>query len=147
MTTTNDVDTAELTRIAVEAGVILRDYGARKKMIPNKTWGRYAAAVGRIAAATNRPRRDVNDDMTVLVNRALGLPDETGRESRLGLVAAAQVAGLAPETVSGDRAERAVRDPQPTGDVIETYTCRECGKTFQKVRTRGRKPTTCPPCR
>jgi hypothetical protein len=30
---------------------------------------------------------------------------------------------------------------------IETLTCAECGSTFERARTRGRKPHTCPSCR
>ena len=30
---------------------------------------------------------------------------------------------------------------------IETLTCHACGSTFERARTRGRKPTRCDPCR
>ena len=30
---------------------------------------------------------------------------------------------------------------------IETLTCQECGSTFERARTRGRKPHLCPACR
>lgn len=33
------------------------------------------------------------------------------------------------------------------GVVLETLTCRTCGKHFERVRTRGRKPLECPECR
>lgn len=31
--------------------------------------------------------------------------------------------------------------------VVETLVCTQCGVTFERVRTRGRKPHTCPNCR
>lgn len=31
--------------------------------------------------------------------------------------------------------------------VVETLVCTDCGATFERVRTRGRKPHTCPNCR
>jgi rubrerythrin len=31
--------------------------------------------------------------------------------------------------------------------VVETLICTECGATFERMRTRGRKPHTCPTCR
>jgi hypothetical protein len=33
------------------------------------------------------------------------------------------------------------------GAVLETLSCAQCGAAFQRVRTRGRKPTRCPRCR
>lgn len=30
---------------------------------------------------------------------------------------------------------------------VETLVCASCGATFERVRTRGRKPRTCPACR
>lgn len=35
----------------------------------------------------------------------------------------------------------------PDGSVVETLTCQTCGKDFERVRTRGRKPSECPDCR
>ena len=41
--------------------------------------------------------------------------------------------------------------PQPvttaSEPVIETLTCQACGSTFERERTRGRKPHSCPQCR
>lgn len=34
-----------------------------------------------------------------------------------------------------------------TNTALETLTCRACGKRFERVRTRGRKPLECPECR
>jgi predicted Zn-ribbon and HTH transcriptional regulator len=31
--------------------------------------------------------------------------------------------------------------------VLELLVCRSCGSSFERVRTRGRKPTLCPSCR
>jgi hypothetical protein len=33
------------------------------------------------------------------------------------------------------------------GALMETLTCQVCGKSFERVLTRGRKPLTCPGCR
>lgn len=35
----------------------------------------------------------------------------------------------------------------PDGAMVETLTCQTCGKDFERVRTRGRKPSECPKCR
>jgi rubrerythrin len=55
-----------------------------------------------------------------------------------------------------DAANR-TRAPQPAGARdsstmkaerdVETLVCSECGKTFERIRTRGRKPHACPSCR
>jgi hypothetical protein len=38
--------------------------------------------------------------------------------------------------------------PVAAGPVrLETLTCADCGRTFERVVTRGRKPRTCPTCR
>jgi rubrerythrin len=34
-----------------------------------------------------------------------------------------------------------------SGGEVETLVCASCGTTFERVRTRGRKPGTCPACR
>lgn len=34
----------------------------------------------------------------------------------------------------------------PTGAVLETLLCGRCGSSFERVRTRGRKPMLCPAC-
>lgn len=33
------------------------------------------------------------------------------------------------------------------GSMVEVLTCQTCGKDFERVRTRGRKPSECPECR
>lgn len=45
--------------------------------------------------------------------------------------------------------EPAVKRATPPGDsaTTETLTCLTCGKTFERARTRGRKPHHCPECR
>ncbi|MHB8398004.1 MAG: HIRAN domain-containing protein [Candidatus Limnocylindrales bacterium] len=44
--------------------------------------------------------------------------------------------------------ERAPSPPShPVTGETEVLTCQSCGRTFERVRTRGRKPTRCPDCR
>jgi hypothetical protein len=43
------------------------------------------------------------------------------------------------------KATPAERSVQPS--MTETLTCQRCGDEFERVRTRGRKPLTCPNCR
>lgn len=45
------------------------------------------------------------------------------------------------------RAVRAPGAPPVALAVIETLACRSCGQSFERQRTRGRKPTECPNCR
>jgi phage FluMu protein Com len=33
-----------------------------------------------------------------------------------------------------------------TESLFETLTCASCGRTFERSRTRGRKPLKCPDC-
>jgi hypothetical protein len=40
-----------------------------------------------------------------------------------------------------------VTTARATGGEVETLVCASCGTTFERVRTRGRKPRTCPDCR
>jgi hypothetical protein len=40
-----------------------------------------------------------------------------------------------------------IRTPDARAGEIEILVCASCGATFQRVRTRGRKPHTCPTCR
>jgi hypothetical protein len=43
---------------------------------------------------------------------------------------------------------RPPRPPRPRAEpAIETLTCTTCGSDFERLRARGRKPTTCPACR
>lgn len=35
----------------------------------------------------------------------------------------------------------------PSPELVETLTCAACGKDFERIRTRGRKPTACPDCK
>lgn len=42
---------------------------------------------------------------------------------------------------------RPPRPRQPEEPEMEALTCANCGREFQRVRTRGRKPTLCPECR
>ena len=35
----------------------------------------------------------------------------------------------------------------PSPELVETLTCATCGKDFERIRTRGRKPTACPDCK
>jgi hypothetical protein len=35
----------------------------------------------------------------------------------------------------------------PSLELVETLTCAMCGKDFERIRTRGRKPTACPDCK
>jgi hypothetical protein len=41
---------------------------------------------------------------------------------------------------------RAIDTDDPS-TAVETLVCAKCGATFQRVRTRGRKPQLCPACR
>lgn len=36
---------------------------------------------------------------------------------------------------------------KPSPELMEVLTCVTCGRDFERVRTRGRKPTTCPDCK
>jgi hypothetical protein len=45
------------------------------------------------------------------------------------------------------RPARAKRVDAVHGVEIETLTCGACGKTYERVRARGRKPQSCPDCR
>jgi hypothetical protein len=40
-----------------------------------------------------------------------------------------------------------VTTTRATGGAVETLICESCGTAFERVRTRGRKPRTCPMCR
>jgi hypothetical protein len=54
------------------------------------------------------------------------------------------------ESASGRRPPRPSVQTVTTdvdGVVLETLTCTRCGTSFQRVRTRGRKPKECPSCR
>ena len=51
------------------------------------------------------------------------------------------------------KASRQPSQPVPEGlkpqtpELLETLTCGACGEQFERIRTRGRKPTACPDCR
>jgi predicted Zn-ribbon and HTH transcriptional regulator len=45
------------------------------------------------------------------------------------------------------RAPRNVRATSPHALIIETLVCASCGNSFERERTRGRKPRLCPACR
>ena len=49
------------------------------------------------------------------------------------------------------RAQRPLASPPAAGsgpdDVMEKLVCQTCGRSFERVRTRGRKPLQCPDCR
>jgi hypothetical protein len=44
------------------------------------------------------------------------------------------------------RAQRTVQTATPHVAVIETLVCASCGQSFERERTRGRKPKLCPDC-
>lgn len=43
--------------------------------------------------------------------------------------------------------ERAPRPSRALASMSEVLVCQNCGQTFERVRTRGRKPAECPSCR
>jgi rubrerythrin len=45
------------------------------------------------------------------------------------------------------RPTRAISKATAATPVVDTLVCSQCGTTFERVRTRGRKPHTCPTCR
>lgn len=51
------------------------------------------------------------------------------------------------------KASRKASQPKPPAattsspELVETLTCATCGKDFERIRTRGRKPTACPDCK
>lgn len=57
--------------------------------------------------------------------------------------AQAKMAGSAPSTGRRDRTMRA----PAVGSTSETLVCVACGSSFERLRTRGRKPHRCPTCR
>jgi rubrerythrin len=51
------------------------------------------------------------------------------------------------EAASRPKPPRRSRAVVTTTTEVETLVCTECGATFERVRTRGRKPHACPSCR
>ena len=51
------------------------------------------------------------------------------------------------EAASNAKPRRTHVEAVTTDPVFETLTCAACGATFRRLRTRGRKPRTCPSCR
>jgi hypothetical protein len=105
----------------------------------------YRQAVIRCQKAKDWPRMRewAERGITVYGNEAARQSVVEDLHKRLAYALAKIAAAAKPKP----RRTRPLSTSSPTDPIIEILFCSQCGRSFERLRTRGRKPSLCPDCR